>query len=205
MLTFAIPHGFFGGLPPVPAATATSEPQSYALSIIAAPHKSVASASTSSATTIAAATTTRTDAAKTAMLIHQKINAERTSRGLKALSWDPALAKIAVGHSKDMAVRNYFSHNDPEGHRYTYRYAVAGYVCQRSSGENIYWYGSSRSSVSEESLASKAVDGWMNSSGHRHNILNSSFHLEGVGVAFDSSSSYRNSFYITEDFCARRG
>jgi uncharacterized protein YkwD len=202
-----VSSGFLSGLPAVtPQTTRTtsiagaSEPQSYTLKI--ASHRNVASSSgTSSATT----PTTATDVTKAAILIHQKINEERASRGLETLSWDPALAKVAADHSRDMAVRNYFSHNDPEGHRYTYRYTVAGYACQRSSGENIYWFGSSRSTISEESLASRAVDAWMHSSGHRHNILNSSFQLEGIGVAFDSSSNYRNSFYVTEDFCARRG
>lgn len=153
---------------------------------------------------VPSSTSSHTDVTKTALLIHQKINEERTSRGLKALPWDADLAKIASGHSKDMAIRNYFSHNDLEGHIYTYRYSVAGYVCQRSSGENIYWYGTT-GSITEESLARKAVNAWMNSSGHRQNILNSSFQLEGIGVAFDSSSNYKNSFYITQDFCARRG
>ncbi len=165
------------------------------------------SATTTTFSKTSSATPTRsttTNVFKTASLIHQKINAERTSHGLQALSWDPALAKIAAGHSTDMAVRNYFSHNDLEGHRFTFRYAAAGYVCQGSSGENIYWQGSSRP-VSEEALASKAVDAWMNSPGHRQNILNTQFHLEGIGVAFDSSSDFKNSFYITQDFCTQRG
>ncbi|MEO9364137.1 MAG: CAP domain-containing protein, partial [Nitrososphaera sp.] len=137
------------------------------------------------------------DLAKTAKLIHQKINEQRAKYGLAALSWDPALATIAADHSKDMAKRNYFSHNDLEGHRYTYRYSSAGYVCKQASGENIYKYSSTRT-ITEEYLASKAVSAWMDSSGHRHNILSKSFHNEGVGVAFDSAKSY----YVTQDFCA---
>lgn len=142
-------------------------------------------------------TTTKIDLAKTAKLIHQKINEQRGKNGLVALSWDPALAKIAAGHSTDMAKRNYFSHNDLEGHRYTYRYTSAGYICKQASGENIYRYSNPRA-ITEESLASKAVDSWMHSSGHRQNILSKAFHNEGIGVAFDSAKSY----YVTQDFCA---
>lgn len=224
-VAYAIPSGFFGSL--TAAATSALEPQSYTVKVashrgsafspiptltptktttttttLPPPASTTAPTSSSSSSTTTSSTTT--DVLKTAALIQQKINAERTTSGLQALSWDPALAKIAADHSKDMAVRNYFSHNDPEGHRFTYRYAIAGYVCQGSSGENIYWQGSSRP-VSEEALASKAVDAWMNSSGHRQNILNTRFHLEGIGVAFDSSSDFKNSFYVTEDFCTQRG
>lgn len=147
--------------------------------------------------TTATAAATKIDLAKTAKLIHQKINEQRAKYGLAALSWDPALAKIATDHSKDMAKRNYFSHNDLEGHRYTYRYSSAGYICKQGSGENIYKFSSSRT-ITEEYLASKAVDAWMDSSGHKRNILSKSFHNEGIGVAFNSVRSY----YVTQDFCA---
>lgn len=168
MFVYAIPLGFFGGPSAVSETAAktttaviTSKPQSYALTIashksVAAAHLSSISSSRTTTTTIAAATATRTDVSKTAALIHQQINDERTIRGMKPLLWDTALAKIAADHSKDMAVRNYFSHDDPEGHRYTYRYAVAGYVCQRSSGENIFWMGTSSPSVSEKISRTKS-------------------------------------------------
>jgi uncharacterized protein YkwD len=159
-------------------------------------------ASSSSSRQTSAPAKVSIDLSNTARLIDSKINQQRNENGLKSLVWDPLLAKIAAGHSNDMAINNYFSHNDLEGRRYTYRYAAAGYICQRSSGENIYWSGSSRP-ISEESLATKVVNGWMNSSGHRHNILNKSFQLEGVGIAFTSNNGFSNSFYITEDFCGR--
>jgi uncharacterized protein YkwD len=137
------------------------------------------------------------DLAKTAELVHQKINEQRAKFGRGALEWDPALANIALGHSKDMANRHYFSHDDLEGHRYTFRYSTAGYICKQGSGENIYRLGTTRT-ITEEYLASRIVDAWMNSSGHRQNILSKSFHNEGIGVAFDSVRNY----YVTQDFCA---
>ncbi|AIF83337.1 uncharacterized protein with SCP/PR1 domains [Candidatus Nitrososphaera evergladensis SR1] len=147
--------------------------------------------------TLAPSSSSKIDLAKTAKLIHQKINEQRAKFGRGALAWDPALANIALGHSKDMANRHYFSHDDLEGHRYTFRYSSAGYICKQGSGENIYRLGTTRT-ITEEYLASRAVNAWMDSSGHRQNILSKSFHNEGIGVAFDSVRNY----YVTQDFCA---
>ena len=47
--------------------------------------------------------------------IHVLINEERTLRGLSALTWNPTITKAAVNHSEDMANRNYFEHESPEG------------------------------------------------------------------------------------------
>ena len=100
-------------------------------------------------------------------------NAERAANGCPPLRLDPLLNQAADGHSEDMAARGYFSHSDPEGRGPGDRINAIGYP-HRSWGENIAaGYGS----------AQAAVNGWMNSSGHRANILNCAFDEIGIGYA----------------------
>src|SRR5207245_262209 len=82
--------------------------------------------------------------------IHSLINQQRQDQGLSALAFDPALEVIAKSHSQDMATRNYFEHDTPEGLTFSDRYKQAGYNCQRQfdatsnsymiseGGENIF-------------------------------------------------------------------
>jgi len=146
--------------------------------------------------------------------IHVLVNAERTSQGLQPLQYDTQLADIAREHSKDMAVNNYFSHTNLEGQGPTERAKAAGYDCYKNYGsyytdgiaENIMqnWLYSSKTIEpipkynwkTQSEIASSTVEGWMNSPGHRSNILNSNYDKEGIGVAI--ASDYK--VYITQDF-----
>lgn len=103
-------------------------------------------------------------------------NASRVQNGLKPYSWNDNVALVARKHSADMADRNYFSHYSPEGNSPFDRLRSGG-VSNCGGGENIY--------MSPEDAMS-AHQGWMNSLGHRNNILNASL-LEqlGVGIAVD--------------------
>lgn len=100
------------------------------------------------------------------------VNEERTSRELPPLSWSEPAASAAYGHAVDMDVRNYFDHDSPEGRSPGDRLAAAG-AGGRGWGENI-----ARGQGSPESV----MAAWMNSPGHRANILNASFRYLGVGV-----------------------
>ncbi|MGA2912703.1 MAG: CAP domain-containing protein [Methanoregula sp.] len=149
--------------------------------------------------------------------VHELINQQRTAEGLAAVSFDPALADIAKEHSEDMATQNYFSHVNLAGENPTDRGTAAGYSCRKEYG-SYYTYGIAEnlfqnnlySSVtyysngktvynwnSPEEIAQITVAGWMNSSGHRENILTPTFDREGIGVAIASDDKV----YITEDFC----
>jgi len=147
--------------------------------------------------------------------IHNLVNAERISHGLSPLQYDTQLASIARAHSEDMASRGYFSHYNPEGQGPTERAKAAGYNCYKNYGsyytdgiaENIfqnwlyssitYYNGNPRYNWNTQSeIAYSTVEGWMNSSGHRQNILNSNYDKEGIGVAI--TSDYK--VYITQDF-----
>ena len=142
-----------------------------------------------------------------ANLIHQKVNYERTSRGLNSLNWNEKLAGIAIMHNQDMIQYNFFGHEGPNFEPFNARFNSAGIF---GVGENIYECGAYSTCTttcyngncgkacnwySDEQLAENAVDGWMNSLGHRDNILNPVWNEEGIGV-----SRYGDYYYFTQDF-----
>jgi uncharacterized protein YkwD len=100
-------------------------------------------------------------------------NAERAGAGLPALSPDPLLTDAAQAHSADMVARAFYSHTSPDGSEPWHRAAAAGST-RRSIGENI---------ACGQRSAAEVVDGWMNSPGHRANILKPGFTHLGVGFA----------------------
>lgn len=99
------------------------------------------------------------------------LNKERTSRGLSALQMDPQLQTLARAHSQDMLARSYFSHYTPEGKSPFDRMNDAGIEYQYA-GENLAF------SANTE----LAMQGLMDSAGHRANILSPNFHKIGIGV-----------------------
>lgn len=128
------------------------------------------------------------------------INRERALRDVPPLQEDPALTAIARAHSADMAARGYFSHDSPEGHRAATRARQADYR-YRNLGENLF-QGSRYGSVARIPLrnggyrydydyhtpgemAALVVQGWMESLGHRQNMLSPEFSHAGLGLATD--------------------
>lgn len=99
------------------------------------------------------------------------VNKERAKNGLNALKLDSALSKVAEAHSKDMATRNFFSHTNPDGLNPFDRIKNAG-ISYKTAGENI---------AMGQKSAEQVVEAWMNSEGHRKNILNASFTKMGLG------------------------
>ncbi|MFE1835437.1 CAP domain-containing protein [Streptomyces sviceus] len=100
-------------------------------------------------------------------------NRERARAGLPPLAVDPLLARAAQAYSTDMAVRAFYSHTSPEGTQPWDRAAAAG-SARRSIGENI---------ACGQRSAAEVVEGWMNSPGHRANILKPDFTHIGIGFA----------------------
>ena len=121
------------------------------------------------------------------------VNLERQVANLPPLAWDNALGAAAWGHSDDMAQQNYFNHTSLDGRQFNERITAAGYSYS-TCGENI---------AAGYSTPQAVMNGWMNSSGHRANILSASFCDIGVGYAFASGSAY--SYYWTQDFGRRAG
>ena len=147
--------------------------------------------------------------------IHVLLNKESKKHNLSALAWNDALSTIARKHSSDMAKRNYFSHFSPEGHDFSYRYKQAGYSCALRVDDRIYL---GAENIFQNNLydrivyvndvpnyewntmahiAETTVRGWMNSPGHRKNILTPEWKSEGIGVAVAPDDKV----YITQNFC----
>ncbi|MBR3002327.1 MAG: SH3 domain-containing protein [Clostridia bacterium] len=99
------------------------------------------------------------------------VNQQRTSNGLSALKIDSEVQNVARIKAKDMVQNNYFSHNSPT-YGTPFNMLNNFKVSYKSAGENI----------AGNSSNSAAVTAWMNSSGHRANILNSSYNYTGIGV-----------------------
>ncbi|MFD7433872.1 CAP domain-containing protein [Streptomyces sp. NPDC059861] len=100
-------------------------------------------------------------------------NHARTRAGLPSLAQGPALTRAAQAHSDDMVARDFYSHTAPDGSRPWDRAAAAGST-RRSIGENI---------ACGQRSPTEVVTGWMNSPGHRANILKPDFTHIGIGFA----------------------
>ena len=105
------------------------------------------------------------------------VNIERAKYGLAALTEDWEISRVARYKSQDMHDRRYFDHNSPT-YGTPFQMMKAFGLAYRSAGENIAMGYRTPQAV---------VTGWMNSSGHRANILNSSYTKIGVGYVADGN------------------
>ncbi|HET7677576.1 MAG TPA: CAP domain-containing protein [Candidatus Limnocylindrales bacterium] len=104
-------------------------------------------------------------------------NQARVSAGLRSLTMDSVLRSHARSRSKDMIVRDYFSHDiPPDGHSVFDELSDAGY-CFELAGENIGW-----NTYPDDQSAYAVHKAFMGSSGHRANILNSRWNVAGMGA-----------------------
>ena len=103
------------------------------------------------------------------------INEQRAKNGLSALKIDMEVQRVARIKAQDMVNNNYFSHTSPT-YGSPFDMLKSFGISYKSAGENI----------AGNSSNSAAVTAWMNSSGHRANILNSSYNYTGVGVVTGS-------------------
>lgn len=103
------------------------------------------------------------------------VNVERAKAGLPALKTDWELARVAEHKSLDMKNKGYFSHNSPT-YGSPFDMIKAYGISYRSAGENI---------AQGQRSAQQVVTAWMNSSGHRANILNKNYTHIGVGYVAD--------------------
>ena len=109
-------------------------------------------------------------------------NEVRQRNGIPPLTWENCLRDVARAHSADMLVRNYFSHNSPEGRTPFDRIQAGCPFPMSMSGENI-WMGSGYPAGNVRQLARLIVDNWMSSPGHRKNLLHPEYTDIGIGVA----------------------
>lgn len=106
--------------------------------------------------------------------LQRLVNTERTKHGLQPLKVNAALATAAQRHSRDMAQNDYYSHTSLNGSMALTRVQASGYT-PRLVGENI---------AAGQPSAPAVFRAWMNSPGHRANILNPEYREVGVGYHF---------------------
>ncbi|QKV96500.1 CAP domain-containing protein [Streptomyces sp. NA02950] len=176
--------------------TAKSAPASSAAPSSAAPTRTPAKTTTKASTKASSpssappASTTAGTASGSSDLqdqIVELVNKERAKVGCKPVTVDAKLTKAAQAHSEDMAEHSNMSHTGSDGSSPGDRIERAGYSWS-TYGENVAYGYSSPESV---------MEGWMNSSGHKANILNCDFKEIGVGHA-------QPGHYWTQDFATAR-
>jgi uncharacterized protein YkwD len=165
--------------PPAPTATATPKPTTQPMP-----------------TATAAPNPTSTPAQTTDIAVLQQYsldlhNAARAANGVAPLVLDAKLNTAAMGHAKDMATYNYFSHTGRDGSQPWDRMARAG-ATWSTAGENIgngSGYGTTLDGIKRMIQANfnAMMAETPPNDGHRKNILNSNFHKLGVGIASDAN------------------
>ncbi|HEX8697980.1 MAG TPA: CAP domain-containing protein [Myxococcaceae bacterium] len=130
-------------------------------------------------------------------LVNQRRAAGATCGGVvkppaPSLTLNAKLQCAARKHSKDMGLKNYFSHTGLDGSTFTQRITWAGYTPYRYAGENI---------SAGYTTPAEVVNGWMASAGHCNNIMNPNFRNLGVGYFYGTTSTYKH--YWTQNFGAQ--
>jgi len=118
------------------------------------------------------------------------LNAERAARGLAPLRASTKLGRAAQGHAADMVDRGYFAHGN-----FGARIARTGWGRHRRTytiGENL-GYGSGGGATPRAIVAA-----WMDSAGHRANILQRRFHAIGIGIASGTPDGGAGATYSTD-------
>ena len=103
--------------------------------------------------------------------VFRLVNAERDGAGLDPYGWSPELYRAAQDHAQDMVDQGYFSHDSLDGRSFSDRAEEAGYP-GFPRGENI---------AAGQQTPEQVMDSWMNSQGHRANILSDADEI-GVGL-----------------------
>jgi uncharacterized protein YkwD len=150
-----------------------------------------ATSATTSPTTTTTNTATNTSSQGTAadeQLAFKLLNADRAKNGLSPLKLDSQLTTLGGNYAQDMINRNFFSHTNPEGQTPFDRMKNAG-ISYTYAGENI--------AINNNVTAAETA--FMNSSGHKANILNANYTDVGIGVRYDS----KGSAYVVQEFIGK--
>ncbi len=112
------------------------------------------------------------------------VNSERAKNGIAPLTYDWQLSRVARYKSQDMKDNRYFSHTSPV-YGSPFQMIKSFGISYRAAGENI---------AKGQATPAAVVNAWMNSSGHRANILNASF--THIGVGYVSDGNYWTQMFI---------
>jgi uncharacterized protein YkwD len=136
-------------------------------------------------------------------MIFEECNKERTKRSVPAVSWEEGLAGTARYHSFDMGAKQFLSHINPDNVGPHFRVAKLHRRYIGTGAENILKAG--KESSDPEMMAKKIVNSWMNSTGHRENILSKDFTSLGIGSAEALDKNNVSFLYITQLFGTAAG
>jgi uncharacterized protein YkwD len=120
-----------------------------------------------------------------------EVNAVRRSNGLRPLSVDPALVRVARSYSSTMLRTNVFTHGAMGA-----RLAASG-ARGPAYGENLAW------GTGPYGAAKFVVRSWMNSPGHRANLLRPGWNRIGLGIVRGTFQGYSGASIVTADFAGR--
>ena len=158
---------------------------------------------TAKATVACSNTTITPDAANlevvrvTLLCLHNQI---RANAGLPLLKDNAKLRKAAVGHSNDMVAEGYFDHTSLNGDTFVDRILDAGYAKRNDGwtiGENLAW------GTGELSTPQAIMNAWMNSAGHKANILKKAYKEVGISVRLGVPTDAGVGATVTADFGAK--
>ena len=127
-----------------------------------------------------------TDNSSYEMRVLNLVNEQRRKNGVAALTYSYELEAVGKAHSEDMLKNHYFSHNSLDGKTPFDRMRAAG-ISFGYAAENI---------AAGQQGPDEVVNSWMNSEGHRKNILNPNYKKMGVGIAYGGSYG----IYWTQEF-----
>lgn len=122
------------------------------------------------------------------------VNREREASGVRPLMWIEKAANVARFHSNSMANSNFLGHRDMAGDRVADRANRFGLSNWDQIGENVVWISG------YEDPAVRAVYRWMQSSGHRQNLMDRRYSETGLGVSVGRDGKY----YFTQVFVSPR-
>ena len=127
------------------------------------------------------------------------LNEQRAANGIGALAENAALSSASAGYSQRMVAQGFFAHESPDGGTLVDRLTAVGYLGSDDGwivGENIGW--------GQASLATarSMVDAWMNSPGHRENLLSADYTQVGLGLALGTPTDPTWGATYTTDFGA---
>lgn len=122
------------------------------------------------------------------------INKERQQNGLSPLTWDKRSADVARAHSRDMGWNKFFNHRGLDGKMVNDRADAMGLADWQMIGENIAMVAGYSDPIQH------VVKGWMQSPGHRKNILDPNWKETGIGIFITSEGTY----YFTQVFLSRK-
>lgn len=127
------------------------------------------------------------------------LNGERTARGLRPLREHVVLRSAAARYARTMVRRRFFAHDAPDGSTMTSRIRRTSYLRKARTwwlAENLAW------GAGEQSTPAQTVRGWMDSPGHRRNVLDGTFRDIGIGIAYGApariSGIRAKATYVTE-------